>query len=433
MKALGYLAVLMMVLTPLASSKDLPTVRPEIVGMSSERLARIKPLLQRYVDEGKVAGIQTLIARKGKIVHFEQVGKLDLDTHSALREDSLFRIYSMTKPITTTAAMILYEEGKLQLDDPVEKYLPAFKNKKVLVDGELVDATHAITIRELMSHTAGLTYGIFGNSVIDQKYRVAMFGEGHQFSFNNTTINADASKIKTLDDLVSAIGPIPLQYQPGTQWVYSLSVDILGAVIEKVSGQSLDTFMLERLFKPLRMNDTFFEVPKEKLQRFGTLQAKDAGGKLMVIDRPKTSDFANNVTFFSGGGGLVSSAMDYLRYSQMMLNGGELDGIRILSPTTIDLMTRDQLTQSARLGYDPRPGIIGDVSFGLGFGLAVKAPRVRSGSKGSYRWAGIAGTDFWIDPKEDLTAMILVQMMGYPPALRNEFKTLVYQAITEMD
>ena len=433
MKALGYLAVLMMVLTPLASSKDLPTVRPEIVGMSSERLARIKPLLQRYVDEGKVAGIQTLIARKGKIVHFEQVGKLDLDTHSALREDSLFRIYSMTKPITTTAAMILYEEGKLQLDDPVEKYLPAFKNKKVLVDGELVDATHAITIRELMSHTAGLTYGIFGNSVIDQKYRVAMFGEGHQFSFNNTTINADASKIKTLDDLVSAIGPIPLQYQPGTQWVYSLSVDILGAVIEKVSGQSLDAFMLERLFKPLRMNDTFFEVPKEKLQRFGTLQAKDAGGKLMVIDRPKTSDFANNVTFFSGGGGLVSSAMDYLRYSQMMLNGGELDGIRILSPTTIDLMTRDQLTQSARLGYDPRPGIMGDVSFGLGFGLAVKVPRVRSGSKGSYRWAGIAGTDFWIDPKEDLTAMILVQMMGYPPALRNEFKTLVYQAITEMD
>lgn len=433
MKALGYLAVLMMVLTPLASSKDLPTVRPEIVGMSSERLARIKPLLQRYVDEGKVAGIQTLIARKGKIVHFEQVGKLDLDTHSALREDSLFRIYSMTKPITTTAAMILYEEGKLQLDDPVEKYLPAFKNKKVLVDGELVDATHAITIRELMSHTAGLTYGIFGNSVIDQKYRVAMFGEGHQFSFNNTTINADASKIKTLDDLVSAIGPIPLQYQPGTQWVYSLSVDILGAVVEKVSGQSLDVFMLERLFKPLKMNDTFFEVPKEKLQRFGTLQAKDAGGKLMVIDRPKTSDFANNVTFFSGGGGLVSSAMDYLRYSQMMLNGGELDGIRILSPTTIDLMTRDQLTQSARLGYDPRPGIMGDVSFGLGFGLAVKAPRVRSGSKGSYRWAGIAGTDFWIDPKEDLTAMILVQMMGYPPALRNEFKTLVYQAITEMD
>ena len=433
MKALGCLAVLMIVLTPLASSKDLPTVRPEIVGMSSERLARIKPLLQRYVDEGKVAGIQTLIARKGKIVHFEQVGKLDLDTHSALREDSLFRIYSMTKPITTTAAMILYEEGKLQLDDPVEKYLPAFKNKKVLVDGELIDATHAITIRELMSHTAGLTYGIFGNSVIDQKYRVAMFGEGHQFSFNNTTINADASKIKTLDDLVSAIGPIPLQYQPGTQWVYSLSVDILGAVVEKVSGQSLDVFMLERLFKPLRMNDTFFEVPKEKLQRFGTLQAKDAGGKLMIIDRPKTSDFANNVTFFSGGGGLVSSAMDYLRYSQMMLNGGELDGIRILSPTTIDLMTRDQLTQSARLGYDPRPGIMGDVSFGLGFGLAVKAPRVRSGSKGSYRWAGIAGTDFWIDPKEDLTAMILVQMMGYPPALRNEFKTLVYQAITEMD
>ena len=348
MKLLVCLAALIMVLTPLATAKDLRTARAESVGMSNERLARIKPLLQRYVDEGKIAGIQTLIARKGKIVHFEQVGKLDLDTGSDLKDDSLFRIYSMTKPITTTAAMILYEEGKLQLDDPVDKYLPAFKNQKVLIDGQLVDATHAITIRELMSHTAGLTYGIFGNSPIDQKYRIAMFGEDHQFNFSNTTINADGNKIKSLDDLVNAIGPIPLQYQPGTQWVYSLSVDILGAVIEKVSGQPLDVFMAERLFEPLRMNDTFFEVPKEKIQRFGTLQVKDATGKLMVIDRPKTSGFSNNVTFFSGGGGLVSSAMDYLRYSQMMLNGGELNGTRILSPTTIDLMTRDQLSQSAR-------------------------------------------------------------------------------------
>ena len=433
MKLLVCLAALIMALTPLSNAKDLRTARAESVGMSSERLARIKPLLQRYVDEGKIAGIQTLIARKGKIVHFEQVGKLDLDTGSDLKDDSLFRIYSMTKPITTTAAMILYEEGKLRLDDPVEKYLPAFKNQKVLIDGALVDVTHAITIRELMSHTAGLTYGIFGNSPIDQQYRAAMFGEDYQFNFSNTTVNADASKIKTLDDLAKSIGPIPLQYQPGTQWVYSLSVDILGAVIEKVSGQPLDVFMSERLFDPLKMNDTFFEVPEDKIHRFGTLQIKDAEGKLTVIDRPKTSDFSNNVTFFSGGGGLVSSAMDYLRYSQMMLNGGELNGTRILSPTTIDLMTRDQLNQSARLGYDPRPGIMGDVSFGLGFGLAVKSPRIRSGSKGTYRWAGIAGTDFWIDPKEDLTAMILVQMMGYPPALRNEFKTLVYQAITEMN
>jgi len=433
MKLLVCLVALIMVLTPLATAKDLRIARAESVGMSSERLARIKPLLQRYVDEGKIAGIQTLIARKGKIVHFEQVGKLDLDTGSDLKDDSLFRIYSMTKPITTTAAMILYEEGKLRLDDPVEKYLPAFKNQKVSIDGALVDVTHAITIRELMSHTAGLTYGIFGNSAIDQQYRAAMFGEDYQFDFSNTTINADASKIKTLDDLVNAIGPIPLQYQPGTQWVYSLSVDVLGAVIEKISGQTLDIFMRERLFEPLKMNDTFFEVPQDKIHRFGTLQLKDAEGKLVVIDRPKTSGFSNNVTFFSGGGGLVSSAMDYLRYSQMMLNGGELNGVRILSPTTIDLMTRDQLSKEMRLKYDPRPGIMGDVSFGLGFGIAVQSPRIRSGSKGTYRWAGIAGTDFWIDPKEDLTAMVLVQMMGYPPALRNEFKTLVYQAITEMN
>ena len=433
MRVLRFLVVLTIVLTPLASGKDLRTARPESVGMSSERLARIKPLLQRYVDEGKIAGIQTLIARKGKVVHFEQVGKLDLETGSDLKDDSLFRIYSMTKPITTTAAMILYEEGKLQLNDPVEKYLPAFKDKKVLIDGALVDATHAFTIRELMSHTSGLTYGIFGNSAIDQQYRAAMFGEDYQFNFSNTTVNANASKIKTLDDLVNAIGPIPLQYQPGTQWVYSLSVDILGAVIEKVSGQSLDVFMRERIFEPLKMHDTFFEVPEDKIHRFGTLQIKDAEGKLTVIDRPQTSDFSNDVTFFSGGGGLVSSAMDYLHYSQMMLNGGELNGVRMLSPTTIELMTRDQLSKEMRLRYDPRPGIMGDVSFGLGFGITVKSPRIRSGSKGMYRWAGIAGTDFWIEPKEDLPAMVLVQMMGYPPALRNEFKTLVYQAITEIN
>ena len=217
------LLVLLMFIFPLAYGEDLRTIKPERVGMSSERLAKIKPHMQRYVDEGKVAGIQTIIARNGKIVHFEQVGTLNLDTGSEMKHDSLFRIASMTKPVATTAAMILFEEGKLLLDDPVEKYLPAFKDKKVLVDGELVDATHPFTIRELMSHTGGLTYGIFGNSPIDQQYREAMFGENNRFNFRSIANNdTPESQLKTLDDLVAAIGPIPLQYQPGTQWVYSL-------------------------------------------------------------------------------------------------------------------------------------------------------------------------------------------------------------------
>ena len=428
------LLVLLMFIFPLAYGEDLRIIKPERVGMSSERLAKIKPHMQRYVDEGKVAGIQTIIARNGKIVHFEQVGTLNFDTGSEMKHDSLFRIASMTKPVATTAAMILFEEGKLLLDDPVEKYLPAFRDKKVLVDGELVDATHPFTVRELMSHTGGLTYGIFGNSPIDQQYREAMFGENNRFNFRSIANNdTPESQLKTLDDLVAAIGPIPLQYQPGTQWVYSLSVDILGAVIEKVSGQPLDTFMEERLFQPLGMKDTFFEVPTDKLNRFGTLHTIDQTGKLIVVDRPETSDFANNVSFLSAGGGLVSTASDYIRYAQMMLNGGELNGVRILSPTTIDLMTRNQLTYDQQLKYDPRPGIAGTTGFGLGFGLKTEAPKTASGSKGNFRWAGIFGTDFWCDPKENLTAILLMQMIPYPQNVRAEFKNLTYQAITEMN
>jgi CubicO group peptidase (beta-lactamase class C family) len=428
------LIALLMALSPFVYSADLDIAKAEDVGMSSDRLARIKPAMQRYVDQGKTAGIQTIIARKGKIVHFDQVGKLDLDTGSDIASDSLFRIYSMTKPVATTAAMLLFEEGKLLLDDPVEKYLPAFRDKKVLVNGELVPATHPLTIRELMSHTGGLTYGIFGNSPIDQQYRDAMFGKDNTFDFRSIANNATPeSKLKNLNDLVTAIGPIPLQYQPGTQWVYSLSVDILGAIIETISGQALDTFMNERLFQPLGMKDTFFEVPKNKLNRFGTLHTIDQSGELIVVDRPESSDYSNNVSFLSAGGGLVSTAIDYIRYAQMMLNGGELNGVRILSPTTIDLMLRNQLTYDQQLKYDPRPGIAGTTGFGLGFGLKTEAPKTASGSKGNFRWAGIGGTDFWCDPKEDLTAIVLMQMIPYPESVRAEFKNLTYQAITEMN
>lgn len=412
MKKLLYLFLVLFCAPILAA--DLGRAKPESVGMSSERLARIKPFMQAYVDENKLAGITTVIARRGKIVHFETVGKLNLDTGEPLKADSLFRIYSMTKPVVTTAAMMLHEEGKFQLDEPVAKYLPAFKDVKVLVDGEEVEATHPFTIRELMSHTAGLTYGIFGNTPVDLMYR-----------------EAKVMQKKNLEEMVDAMGAIPLLYQPGTRWVYSLSVDVLGRLIEVISGEPLDQYLENHMFKPLGMKDTFFEVPKDKLNRFGTNHVRNREGVLTVMDRPETSQYASDVTFFSGGGGLVSTAMDYMRYSQMMLNGGMLDKVRIVSPKTIEVMTTNHLKEGVRSGFGERPGVMGSFAFGLGFGVAIDDPLMSLGSRGEYNWGGAAGTVFWIDPEEELTAVLMVQMMSSPYPLRTQFKNLVYQAITD--
>jgi CubicO group peptidase (beta-lactamase class C family) len=408
-------AFLLLIVVQATFSADLDPAKPESVGMSSERLARIKPFMQQYVDDNKLAGIVTVIARKGKIVHFEKVGKLNLESGEEIRKDSLFRIYSMTKPIVSVAAMILFEEGKFRLDDPVENYLPAFKDAKVLVDGVEVAQTHPFTIRELMSHQAGLTYGVFGDTTIDRQYRAA-----------NVLGNKD------LAEMVDALGKIPLLNQPGTQWVYSVSADVLGRLVEVLSGQPLDAFFLTRLFIPLKMKDSFFEVPKNKVQRLGTNHRSDAEtNSLTVVDRPKTSAYTRKVTFFSGGGGLVSTAEDYIRFTQMLLNGGELDGVRILSPKTIELMTMNQLTPGITTGFGERPGVLSTFGFGLGFGIATTAPLNQLGSKGEYTWGGAAGTIFWNDPQEDLTAVLMVQMMMNPYPLRGQFKNLVYQAIVE--
>lgn len=412
MKKLLFLVVF--VLSNSVWAADLDRAKPESVGMSSERLERIKPVMQAYIDEGKLAGISTVIARKGKIVHFETVGKLNLDNGEKLKDDSLFRIYSMSKPIVTTAAMMLHEEGKFNLGDPVAKYLPAFKDTKVLVDGKEVEATHQFTIRELMSHTAGLTYGVFGDTPVDRAYR-----------------DAKILRNKDLAEMVELLGKIPLQYQPGTQWHYSVSVDVLGRLIEVISGQPLDEFLEARIFKPLGMKDTFFEVPKSKVKRFGTNHIRNKEGVLTVIDRPEDSAFAKEVTFFSGGGGLVSTAMDYMKYSQMMLNGGELNGVRIVSPKTVELMSRNQLGEGMTSGFGEQPGVVGRFGFGLGFGVAIDEPLMGYGSKGEFSWGGAAGTIFWIDPKEDLTAVLMVQMMSNPYPLRTQYKNLVYQAIVE--
>ena len=420
MTVLRTFVVLLCFVSVEVSAAGIKKARPESVGMSSERLERIRPIMQNYIDQGQLAGITTMITRRGKIVHQETVGVLNLNTGEALEADSLFRIYSMTKPIVSVALMQLYEQGKFQLDDPVAKYLPAFKDVEVLEDGVRVKAKHAPTIREVMSHTAGFTYGIFGNSEVDKLYRAALYQPKRM-----------GMAVSNLEEMVDKMGSLPLLYQPGERWVYSLSADVVGRLIEVLSGQPLDVYLREQLFSPLVMNDTFFEVPKEKLNRFGTNHMRNEQGELIVMDTPETSRFAGPVTFFSGGGGLVSSTMDYMRFAQMLLNGGELDGKRILSPRTIELMTVNQLEAGVTSGFGERPGVAGTVGFGLGFGVATEKPKTVSGSKGEYTWGGAAGTIFWVDPKEELVGLLMVQMMRNPIDLRQQFKVLTHQAIID--
>lgn len=400
-----------------AGDGSLSYAAPETVGMSSERLANINPVMQGYVDDGEFVGIVSMVARQGEVVHFEKFGDLNKETGEDIQLDSIFRIYSMSKPITTVAAMMLYEEGKFQLTDPVEKYLPEFKDAMVLgEDGELIGQNRPFTIQMLMSHTAGLTYGVFGNTPVDKLYREAGILSDYD-----------------LAEMVTDLGKIPLQYQPGTRWHYSVSVDVLGRLVEVISGQPLDTFLEERIFAPLGMVDTFFEVPADKLDRFGTNHTYNPRNQtLMVSDKPETSQFAKDVTFFSGGGGLLSTAEDYMRFSQMMLNGGEFNGVRILGSKTVDYMTRNHLSGvfADRSGENAqnRPG----AGFGLGYGVVVDAPA--SGvisSEGEYYWGGAAGTIFWIDPVEDLIAIVMVQHMNVQVPLRNAMKALTYGAIVD--
>ena len=412
---------------------DLTTTKPERVGMSTDRLTRIGTLMQAYVDQEAIAGSVTLIARKGRIVHFEPTGVLNLDTGEPMQNDSLFRIYSMTKPITSVAAMLLFEQGKFQLDDPIAQYLPEFSNVKVLVDGNLVNPDHAPTIRELLSHTAGLTYGIFSNTEVDKLYREALWGDRAMLDLTKYRGDGMERRVKDLDELSKTIASIPLLYQPGSQWVYSISVDILGRLIEVISGQSLDQFLQQEIFDPLEMEDTFFEIPKDKIARFGTNHIVDKDGNLIVVDRPESSDYSKPVSLFSGGGGLVSSTMDYLRFAQMLLNGGELNGVQLLSPTTVALMQRNQLTDNSSRGFSDRPNTAGTVGFGLGIGIATSEQKLSATEVGAYSWGGMAGTLFWVDPEHELVAILMVQRIYSPEAIRSKFRNLTYQAITEMN
>ncbi|MEQ8484727.1 MAG: serine hydrolase domain-containing protein [Pseudomonadales bacterium] len=407
----------------LAAERGLPTARPEQVAMSAERLERIGAMTRRYVSEGKLAGVVTLVAREGKVVYLDVVGQADLESGAPMRPDTLFRIYSMTKPIASVALMMLYEEGAFQLADPISKFLPELASLEVLQDDGSRVPAQPITFQQVLTHTAGFSYGFNPQDPVDQLYQAS-----------------DWARSENLDAFIATLARLPLKFQPGSRWHYSVANDVQGALVERISGQRFDEFLKTRLFEPLGMHDTFFDVPANKRARLGTNHRYDAeAGRLEVLTEAEYPVFAGT-SFFSGGAGLVSTAADYARFAEMLRNGGALGEARILSPKTIELMTMNHLPALMQAsGSGERPGLGGlggymGAGFGLGFGVVTDVPASRViGSEGEYSWGGAAGTIFWVDPVEDLVVVGMIQLMQSPWPLRNELKALTYQALTRLN
>jgi len=384
--------------------------KPEDVGLSSSQLARVEAVTQAHIDSGLLPGVVMLVARRGKIAWYKTMGFRDRASKDPMRADSIFRIYSMTKPIVSVAAMMLVEEGRMQISDPVAKYLPEIGNMKVGVEKteggknalELTEPAREMTIQDLLRHTSGLTYGSRGKSLVNAAYIAAQIG------------NRDV----TLAEFVTRLSRLPLRFSPGERWEYGVSTDVLGRLIEVVSGKSLGEFLQERIFTPLGMADTGFSVPAEKLSR--AAQPWQAPEGLPITPR---FDVAQKPRFESGGGGLTSTIDDYLRFALMLADGGEFGGTRLLGKQTVGFMTSDHV--GGRPGRPP----------GLGFGLGVEVrtsvgDAALPGSLGEYGWAGNAGTLFWIDPVEQVIAIYMVQVSdGVRVMLRNQFRIMVQSAI----
>jgi CubicO group peptidase (beta-lactamase class C family) len=410
----------------LAWAQALPSAKPEQVGFSSERLERIGHVLKADVAKGQIPGAVALVARKGRVAYFEAVGFRDKATGAPMGKDAIFRIYSMTKPIASVAAMVLVEEGKVVLTDPVSKFLPPLTKLEVAVQRfdpvtgkdaySMVPAEREITIQDLQRHTSGFTYGeTSANARVKEAYAKA---------------GVDWKDL-TGAEQVERLAKVPLAYQPGTVWHYGLSTDVLGRVVEAVSGVTLGQFLQERVFTPLKMTDSGFSVPREKVGRIAEPFEKDptTGNPIKLIDvtvAPKNE---------SGGGGGVATTADYARLCQMLLNGGSLDGARILSRTTVRLMTSDHLGPIANAGPSPTTGLLGTPGYGFGLGFAVRGQdgvAAVHGSAGDYTWGGFAGTYFWIDPKEELFGILMTQQPGpVRVQYRKIFRQLVYQAIID--
>ena len=426
-------------------AKELQFSKPERQGFSSERLERITQQMNARVEDGTMAGGMGLIARNGKIIYQQTYGFADRETQRVMEDDAVYRIYSMSKPITAVALMILYEEGRFRLNDPIARYLPEMAGLEVALStagtnmvsdgttsqtigtgdeslvGQARKPARQPTIRDLLRHTAGMTYGVFGNTEVDQLYRKAGLLGNHL----------------SLEEFTAALGKIPLQYDPGKQWHYSVSVDVQGRLVEVLSKMTFGEFLKERIFVPLDMPDTDFQIKENNKSRLtqiyspkgtkpGNFFSPATAPGLEVADPAVSERYINGGKFESGGGGLLSTARDYLRFSQMMLNGGELDGVRILSPKTVDLMTMNHLGVLP-MGFGRR-----GAGFGLGFGLVLDPGEVGEvSSAGEYNWGGAAGTRFWIDPQEQLIGIFMVQSIPHRTRLAGDFKILVYQALTE--
>jgi CubicO group peptidase (beta-lactamase class C family) len=407
----------------IALAQDLPATKPETVGLSSDRLERIATAVQHNIDDRRIAGAVTLVVRHGKVAWFKAQGMADREASKSMPADAIFRICSMTKPITSVAVMMLYEEGKFLLDDPVSKYLPEFKNARVLVKPAsgatyTIPATKEITIRDLLRHTSGITYQ--WNDDLGARYEKADVASG--------LLQYDG----TIGDSVKHLAALPLLFNPGDRFEYSLGVDVLGRLVEVVSGKPLDEFFRTRIFEPVGMKDTYFFPPDNKLNRLATAYTyyPDKGLNRFPETPIREGSFVYSADYpsrgskklFSGGAGLVSTAMDYARFCQMMLDDGKVGNTRLLSRKSVELMTHDQLGK-----------ISADMGFGLGFGVdGVKAPLSELGSVGSYNWGGFFYTGFSIDPKEQMIVIFMAQL--HPTGdltLDRQVHELAYQAIND--
>jgi len=398
-----------------AKAQELPVSAPGKTGFDAAKLQKVDNAAQRLVRQKKVAGAVVLVARNGKISHFEAYGKRDIANNLPMRRDTIFRIYSMTKPITTTAAMMLWEEGKFKLDDPVSKFIPAFAGIKVQSrnaagEAQLVAPERAVTVRDLMRHTSGLTYG-WGRTAVDQQYKAAGI----------------LNRSRDLKQWTESLAKLPLKFQPGSTFEYSVSIDVLGRLVEIWSGKTLDVFFAERIFTPLDMKDSGFFVPQDKLQRFAACYKPGASG-VELLEAVSTSRYRNKPVWLSGGGGLVSTARDYARFLIMLAAGGELNGKRLLKTGTVKLMTRNHVPDKALpIGVGDRR--IG-VGFGLGFSVRMEPHKGDPGSTaGECRWGGAASTHFCFSPEKGYVIIALEQYMPFSRKLEAAVKPLVLDAL----
>ena len=400
---------------------------PEDVGLCSERLARIDTWRDALVSGGRFAGVSTLVARRGQVAHWGMSGLADKERGVRMSPDTIFRIYSMSKPITSVAIIMLYEEGRFQLDDPISRFLPAFKGSRVAVGGsrgkiETVPAERDINFRDLLSHTSGLTYGFMESTPVDAQYRdnqVADFG------------NPDGELMATVEKLAA----LPLIAHPGREWNYSVSTDVLGALVQAISGQTFGAFLQERILGPLKMDDTSFIVPEEKRGRFAANYVPHPKGGVMLFDDPATSRYLGDRKMESGGGGLASTTGDYLKFCTMLRNKGVLGDVRLLGRKTVELMTTNHLRGDMADMGQPRfseSSYLG-IGFGLGFSVTLDPAKAQIlGTPGEYAWGGAASTAFWVDPVEDMIVIMMTQLMPsstYP--IRKELRVLSYQAVID--